>query len=95
MDQSRSSVQTGLMRRIVTGALVASAFASVLFAASAGQAAAAAGDHAVGDQCFGYQIGMIDLDAAGNSIICDSDYTWHVYVGQGPTDPWVAGQNAG
>jgi len=80
------------MKRIVTGALAAFALAAGLAAASPGAASAAAGDHAVGDPCFGYQIGMIDLDATGNSIICDSDYTWHAYVGQRPTDPWVSGQ---
>lgn len=39
----------------------------------------------LGDACYGYEIGRRAPDpATGQPIICDSDYTWNVDIGQVP-----------
>ncbi|WP_405497713.1 hypothetical protein [Nocardia sp. NBC_00511] len=53
----------------------------------------AAGAYSLGAPCYGYQIGMQSTDdGTGDSIICDSDYTWEEYVGQVPHHDWADNQ---
>ncbi|MBO0879128.1 MAG: hypothetical protein J2P17_01845 [Mycobacterium sp.] len=42
----------------------------------------------VGTPCPGYMIGSRD----SGGMICDSNYTWQIYHGQKPSDPWVTQQ---
>lgn len=59
-------------------------------------AAAPAHAYTVGQSCPGAQIGMRATDQAnGQPIICDSDYSWHVYHGQVPHHRWADEQNNG
>jgi hypothetical protein len=74
--------------------LSAAAATALLIAHPSTAAAGPAHQYSAGQSCPGASIGMkADDPATGQFIVCDTDYTWHVYTGQTPHHSWADDQN--